>query len=205
MSAESDELLDEPVAIKHEPLFLKDAQTRQPEPMDEEKEAADDDEDVDEDDVLVSLSQPSAPGGPARSRILALDKLAELEADHEEVNEADGADVDSDGEWQSSWASPAAATSAGKRKVASTAAQQETVIAPVRRKKAPLEHKHTETRGHDDEGDEQTSQAVNSEESKQPTRTPSKRAVTDKQRTNTSSSKRSGAVASDAKKRKKSK
>ena len=89
---EGDELLDDASAVKQEPLRIeyvtdhtmddegKDAAAGEDEEEEEEGEA-EEEERSEQPGVLVSLSQlPAAPGGPERSRILALDKLVELQA-----------------------------------------------------------------------------------------------------------------------------
>ena len=124
---ESDELFDASVSVKQEPLLAAEAKDQLlQQPMDEEKEALgqDDDKDEEEPGVLLSLSQlPSAPGGPGRSRILALDKLTELGASEGPAGKEEEKEAaeDEESEWQSNWQSPAAAVHTSRHKPTSTA------------------------------------------------------------------------------------
>ena len=213
---ESDELFDASVSVKQEPLLAAEAKDQLlQQPMDEEKEALgqDDDKDEEEPGVLLSLSQlPSAPGGPGRSRILALDKLTELGASEGPAGKEEEKEAaeDEESEWQSNWQSPAAAVHTSRHKPTSTAtAAHQRATTPQRRKKVLVEHEEGTEDGQLEERDPrvEASQRTEVVERRQSLRTPSRAKVSIKQqqRADGGSGKQREAVESSMKKRMKSK
>ena len=193
--------LEQPVSVKQEWVqSVGEAQL----PVSESAEAMAHDEREAGQDVLVSLSQPSsAPGGPVRSRILALDKLIELEAG-EEAEEEEKEERES--EWQSNWQS-----SDADECQSAPASAQPPASAIQRRQKAQLEHRHA-VGGEEEpmeDGEPQVDDTANrtTDAYSQHSHTPLIRKVNTQRASGSSSSskKRSDGVGAGGKKRKKSK
>ena len=207
---ESDQLLDDAVSVKREQLHMEEAKMQSSEAADDEKEAVtqdEDEEELEESDVLVSLSRlPTAPGGPARSRILALDKLTELEAngdaDEEEAEEGEAGED----EWESNWHSAAAVARLNKTQSAS-AASLSRAAATQRRKQAQNSQPHTDdtVKQRRDQHDSHPAdrQQRKTDQPKPASHSRPSRSVSSKQRVNSSTSERDDAVVRSGKRRKK--